>query len=258
MRPATSRRQVADAKADALAAGAKESRVAHEVEAASPEVKDAASTETKAAATDENESAAIKSGKPSEAPRMSDAHGGTAMHDIAESENAAKRAAGSREEIAAGEARVQAPEQLRSHVEGATGVERSSGYAKFEAKVKEVQARAAAPVTKVNTQRVDGIFVVDSKYSARTFEAADGKLTEITVNVHMRPGEAVSDVEMQVMREHASNGVDRFYNWKAREAALPVAGWQQPAYRRELRRGPRSGRCRDRHRVPIQPDDRCP
>src|SRR5580704_14175670 len=30
----------------------------------------------------------------------------------------------------------------------------------------------------------------------------------------MRPGEAVSDGEMQVMREHASNGVDRFYNWK--------------------------------------------
>ncbi len=134
--------------------------------------------------------------------------------DAAKTETALAKVGEPATEVAVTQANLGAPEQIRGEVEGATNVSRGPHYEKFEAELKEAEAREAAHVTEVKNRRYDGSVIVDSKFDVRKFEAADGPLTEITLDVHMRPGEAVNDVEIEIMKDHSKNGIDRFYNFK--------------------------------------------
>jgi hypothetical protein len=164
---------VADAKTEAIEAGAAEAGVSHEVGASAPGMKPAAAAEVDASAVTDVE-AAMKGAKP--APPV-----------------------------------IEDPKELAGEIEGVKSIDKGPHWDRLSEQ--ERAARDAAPVTKVKGVTQDGTVTVRSQYEARTFEAADGKVTELSVNVHMRPGEAISDIEVQIMKDHARQGLDKFYNF---------------------------------------------
>ncbi|MEP6861501.1 MAG: hypothetical protein ABJE66_12810, partial [Deltaproteobacteria bacterium] len=106
---------------------------------------------------------------------------------------------------------IEDPKELAGEIEGVKSIDKGPHWDRLSEQ--ERAARDAAPVTKVKGVTQDGTVTVRSQYEARTFEAANGKVTELSVNVHMRPGEAISDVEVQIMKDHARQGLDKFYNF---------------------------------------------
>ena len=164
---------VAEAKNEAVEGGATEAGVPHEAGSSAPGMKPAAAAEVDANAVKDVESG-MKGAKP--APPV-----------------------------------IEGPKELAGEIEGVKSIEKGPHWDRLSEQ--ERAARDAAPVTKVKGVTQDGTFTVRSQYEARTFEAADGKVTELSINVHMRPGEAISDIEVQRMKTHARQGLDKFYNF---------------------------------------------
>ncbi|MEO8846461.1 MAG: hypothetical protein ABI704_33120 [Kofleriaceae bacterium] len=205
---------IARAKSEAVEGGAAKTGVSHEGRPSVSQTKSAEAADANAATHAETATNTTKAEAPaleappqaaSDAKVLEDAHAPTAK---------AGETAEPATDAAISDAKLETPEKLTNQSEGATTVRKGPHYQQFEAEVEHAEARAAAVETKVKTVRTDGAFEVSSKYNVRTFDAADGKLTEISVDIHLKKGIGVTEADLEKMREHAAKGVDHYYNFK--------------------------------------------